>query len=320
MKQEVATGKLISGTDADGYANQNSGHVVHELPQDSLGLISGEERVVIQERSSEAIGELASVFAAYNETSDRMMESYRQLQSEVSRLREQLRQKDEQLERKNRLAALGEMAAGMAHEIRNPLAGIQLYASLLERDMADHQEPLAWAQKISKGVRTLDSIVCDILAFTHDQVCNKKQIRLRDIVRQVLDYVQPQDKSGGVDIDIAGVGDQVVIRADENMLIRVFLNLIRNAIDAAGSQGRVILIAEDYAQKPDYQVRIRISDTGGGIQSEVMERMFDPFFTTKDTGTGLGLAIVHRLVECHGGEIEASNNEIGGATFTLLFP
>jgi len=264
--------------------------------------------------------ELASIFAAYNETSDRMMESYHQLQSEVSRLREQLRQKDEQLERKNRLAALGEMAAGMAHEIRNPLAGIQLYASLLERDLTDQEELLTWSQKISNGVRTLDSIVCDILAFTNDQICNKKQVHFVGLLRQVLDYVQPQYELGGVEIDFAGAGEDVVVQADENMLIRVFLNLIRNAIDAMGSQGRVIIRAEDYAKESGYQVRISISDTGGGISSEVMERMFDPFFTTKDTGTGLGLAIVHRLVECQGGVIRASNNEIGGATFTLLFP
>ncbi len=264
--------------------------------------------------------ELASVFAAYNETSDRMMESYRQLQREVSRLREQLRQKDEQLERKNRLAALGEMAAGMAHEIRNPLAGIQLYASLLERDLADQEEPLTWAQKITNGVRTLDSIVCDILAFTQDQICNKKEIRIRELLHQVLDYVQPQYGLDGVEIDTAGIGSEVEVQADENMLIRVFLNLIRNAIDAIGSQGRVVIRAEDDIQESGYEVRISISDTGGGIKPDVMERMFNPFFTTKDTGTGLGLAIVHRLVECQGGVIEATNNEIGGATFTVLFP
>jgi signal transduction histidine kinase len=264
--------------------------------------------------------ELASVFAAYNETSDRMMESYRQLQSEVSRLRDQLRQKDEQLERKNRLAALGEMAAGMAHEIRNPLAGIQLYASLLERDLADQEELLTWSRKIMNGVRTLDSIVCDILTFTQDQICNKKQVHFVGLLQQVLDYVQPQYELGGVEIDVTGAGEDVVVQADENMLIRVFLNLIRNAIDATGSHGRVVISAEDYAQEPGYKVRISISDTGGGISSEVMERMFDPFFTTKDTGTGLGLAIVHRLVECQGGVIRVSNNEIGGATFTLLFP
>ena len=132
--------------------------------------------------------------------------------------------------------------------------------------------------------------------------------------------MQPQNELGSVEIDVAGVGEEVVVPADENMLIRVFLNLIRNAIDATGSQGRVVVSAEPYDQEPGYQVRICISDTGGGIKPEVMERMFNPFFTTKDTGTGLGLAIVHRLVECHGGVIQASNNKIGGATFTIMFP
>lgn len=321
MKQEIATDRLGSGMDADGYDHRNSGVVVGNEPSaDTSRIVSGEERVVMQERSSEAIGELASVFAAYNETSDRMMESYRQLQSDVSRLREQLRQKDEQLERKNRLAALGEMAAGMAHEIRNPLAGIQLYASLLERDLTSRKELLAWAQKITHGVCTLDSIVCDILAFTQDQICNKKEIHFIRLLEQVLDYVQPQNGLGAVDIDISEVDADLIVPADENMLIRVFLNLIRNAIDAIGGEGRVVMSAERCGEDVDYSVRIRISDTGGGIPAEIMDRMFDPFFTTKDTGTGLGLAIVHRLVECQGGVIEAANNEVGGATFTLLFP
>ena len=317
MKHDITADKSMPGP---GSECQVHGEDLG-LESDSSSKLFSEEAVSGQEcRSPEAVDELAMVFAAYNETSDRMMESYRQLQSEVSRLREQLRQKDEQLERKNRLAALGEMAAGMAHEIRNPLAGIQLYASLLEGDLTDQKELLTWAQKISIGVRNLDSIVCDILAFTHDQICNKKQICLRDLLRQVLDYVQAQHRLGGVEIDVAGVGADLVVQADENMLVRVFLNLIRNAIDATGSQGRVVIRAEDYAEEPGYQVRICISDTGGGIKPEVMERMFNPFFTTKDTGTGLGLAIVHRLVECHGGVISSSNNEIGGATFTLLFP
>jgi signal transduction histidine kinase len=320
MKQEIATGRLISGPDSEGHKSRNSGNVLNEPNQDSVGILSGEEMGVNKEQSSDAIDELASVFAAYNETSDRMMESYRQLQSEVGRLREQLRQKNEQLERKNRLAALGEMAAGMAHEIRNPLGGIQLYASLLERDLGEREELLTWAQKITNGVRTLDSIVCDILAFTHDQICQKKPIRLRGLLHQVLDYVQPQYELSGVEIDVAGIGEELVVEADENMLIRVFLNLIRNAIDTMDNQGRVVVRAEPYDQDPGYQVRIRVADSGGGIKPEVMEKMFNPFFTTKDTGTGLGLAIVHRLVECHGGVILASNNEIGGATFTLLFP
>jgi len=310
----------MTGPDSECYGGQIHGEDVGVENDGSSKRFAKKEARGQTSRSPEAVDDLAVVFAAYNETSDRMMESYRQLQLEVARLRDQLRQKNEQLERKNRLTALGEMAAGMAHEIRNPLAGIQLYASLLERDLTDREELFSWARKITNGVRRLDAIVCDILAFTQDQICNKKRVHLVGSLRQVLDYVQPQYELGEVEIDVSEVADDVVVQADENMLIRVLLNLIRNAIDATGSRGRVVVSAERYTQEPGFQVRIRVSDTGGGIKPEVMARMFNPFFTTKDTGTGLGLAIVHRLVECHGGVILASNNEIGGATFTLLFP
>ncbi len=265
------------------------------------------------------IEQLASIFAAYNETTDRMRASHQQLQSEVGLLREQLRQKNEQLERKNRLAALGEMAAGMAHEIRNPLGGIQLYASLLERDLIGQKEQLNWVRKISKGVQSLDSIVNDILAFTHDQICNKQESLISELLTEVMDYILPHN-GPEIELDLEEVTPDLRVQMDPNMMRRVFLNLIRNAIDAMDGRGKIKISADICNENPLFKVLIRIADNGRGITPEVMNKMFNPFFTTKDTGTGLGLAIVHRLVECHNGVISASNNETGGATFTILLP
>ena len=269
---------------------------------------------------ADAIEQLNEIFAAYNDTTDRMRDSYRLLQQEVVRLREELEHKNEQLERKSRLAALGEMAAGMAHEIRNPLGALQLYASLLGRDLANQPEQKQWVEKISVGVRSLDRIVSDILSFTHDQQCCKASVALLPLVNEVVDYVRPQAQAGGVTIELAGIGEELVVEIDADMMRRVFLNLLLNAVEAVGENGKVTVVAEPYLGEPEYQFRICISDTGAGMARSVMNKIFNPFFTTKDSGTGLGLAIVHRLVECHGGVITAANGSDGGAVFTILLP
>jgi signal transduction histidine kinase len=267
---------------------------------------------------SEAMAELASVFAAYNETTDRMHRSHQQLQREVHRLRDELQQKNEQLEQKKRLATLGEMAAGVAHEIRNPLGGIQLYASLLERDLTNQPEQQKWVQKINKAIRTLDMIVNDILTFTHDQVCEKRPTRLPELIHPVIEYLQPQLRDGAVTINLTGIDEGAVADVDGLMMERVLLNLLLNAAEAVGGSGTVFVRAWRCEQQGG--VRIEIADTGPGIEPEILPKIFNPFFTTKDSGTGLGLAIVQRLVECHGGAIAASNGADGGAVFTILIP
>lgn len=281
---------------------------------------SVQSRQQAQDSAAQALDQLASVFAAYNDTTGRMLGSYQKLQAEVARLRKQLRQKNEQLERKNRLAALGEMAAGMAHEIRNPLAGIQLYASLLEGDLSEDQAGWKWARKITHGVRTLDAIVNDILSFTQDQVCTKTQVQVAGLLTEVLDYLLPENYRGEIELDTSGVDEDLVAQVDPGMMRRVFSNLVRNAIEAVGGSGRITIEAGSARRSRKYGVRLRFSDSGPGIPAEIRTKIFNPFFTTKDAGTGLGLAIVHRLVDCQGGTITATNDPKGGAVFTILLP
>jgi len=278
------------------------------------------ENKVLPEHSAAAIEQLSSILSAYNETTNKLSESYRQLKGEVNRLRRELKRKNEQLERKSRLAALGEMAAGMAHEIRNPLGGVQLYASLLERELAGQERALGWVRKISKGVNTLDTIVNDMLAFTQDQTCEKTRTNLWALLAEVLDYVGPQVKDRPVTVNVDKVDREVAAAVDVNMMRRILMNLVLNAIEAVGEEGTVTITMESYRGSAGYAVRICVEDTGPGIPEAVRSKIFDPFFTTKDTGTGLGLAIVHRLVECHGGVITAGNKRKGGAIFTILLP
>ncbi len=282
--------------------------------------LAGKETIKLAGSSVETMEQLTSLFSAYNDITDRMQESHEQLKGEVARLRTELNAKNELLERKSRLAALGEMAAGMAHEIRNPLGGVQLYASLLEKDLDGQEDSLQWVRKIINGVRSLDVIVNDMLAFTQDQVCQKTEVNLAALITETLDYVRPQVKAKCVNIDVSNVEHDLVADVDLSMMRRVLMNLILNAVEVVETDGVVAITAIDCGEEGQYKARVSVVDNGGGIDLEHISKIFNPFYTTKDSGTGLGLAIVHRLVECHGGVITAVNNENGGATFAFLVP
>lgn len=268
---------------------------------------------------AKALAELAPVFEAYNELTERMSRAHEQLQSEVVRLREELREKNELLERKSRLAALGEMSAGVAHEIRNPLGGVLLYASLLAKDLQDRPDSLKWVSKISSAVRGLNQIVTDMLAFTNNNICEKTELNLAGLMAEVADLACAHARQKKVSI-VTDCDSDLAVKADLNMMQRVLLNLVLNAVDAVGDNG-VVTIRGRMSRAAQYAVKIEVADNGCGIPQEVLPKIFNPFFTTKDVGTGLGLAIVHRLVECHEGIITACNNKNGkGAKFTVLLP
>lgn len=263
--------------------------------------------------------ELGSMIQAYSEVTERLKHSHERLVREVCRLREELIQKNKELERRERLAALGQMAAGVAHEIRNPLGGIGLYTSLLERDLADQPEQLSLVRRMSVGIRNLDGIVGDILTFAGDGVSRRRRARLGGILQAVLVQVAPRVEAERIDlqVDEALAGEEVF--CDAGQLERALINLTFNAIDAAGRDGRVWFRSADRKRDPDF-VRMMVQDNGAGIPDALRHRVFDPFFTTKDSGTGLGLAIVHRILESNGGSITADARPGGGATFALTVP
>ena len=281
--------------------------------------LSLKERIKDMEDPRQALDELASIFEAYNQVTERMSLSHQQLKDEVARLHAELREKNELLERKSRLAALGEMAAGMAHEIRNPLGGVQLYASLLAKDLEEKPESLKWVKKINNAVIGMNQIVTDMLTFTQNQSCEKTELNLTGMVTEVVDLAAPQANQKDVRIVIDCDRD-LIVNADLNMLHRILLNLVLNAVGAVDNSGFVVVRGRA-SRSERYSVKIEIIDNGSGIPDDVISKIFNPFFTTRDTGTGLGLAIVHRLVECHDGMITASNNkDQPGAKFSVLLP
>lgn len=263
--------------------------------------------------------DLATIIQAYNGVTERLKRSHEALAREVCRLREELHAKNKELQRRERLAALGEMAAGLAHEIRNPLGGIGLYASLLERDLADCPAPLEIVRKISSAIQSMDSIVCDILAFAGDAEPNPQPVWAANILRGVLEQAEPKADALGIRIETDSALEAVKLHCDAAQTERALVNLVMNAVDAAGSDGKVWIRRDDRRGR-NGMCGIVVDDDGRGIATELLHRVFDPFFTTKDTGTGLGLAIVHRIAESNGGAVSAGHRKGGGASFVLSVP
>jgi signal transduction histidine kinase len=249
-------------------------------------------------------------------------------------LQDELRQANEQLERSRRLAALGEMAAGIAHEIRNPLGSIRLYARMLEDDMSDRPDQRGVAQRIGAAVRTVDAVVHDVLAFAREVRVRPVAVSIDDLFTRALEEATGHEASGPVVTRLDQASPVRELDCDPSLLQRALVNVIANAVQAMREreESRVCrltldasrrTIAEADGTKRSFCV-LSVADTGPGIPEQVMERMFNPFFTTRATGTGLGLAIVHRIVDAHGGRVLVRNimedGRAAGAVIELLLP
>jgi signal transduction histidine kinase len=267
---------------------------------------------------SQRIEELGRIILAYSEVTEKLQESHEKLRETVRDLREELGEKNRLLERKNRLAALGEMAAGLAHEIRNPLGGIQLYASLLAKDVAGMPASGELVKKISGGVKRLEGLVSQVLAFSREMAVSAKPADLAGIVNRAIEMASVKLDAAEVAWEVEGPAEMVV-NVDPLLMEQSVLNLVLNAAEAMEELGGGKLrVAYSRGEEVEArQFRIVVRDFGPGIKAEVLDRIFNPFFTTKDRGTGLGLAIVHRVVEAHEGTIVAANAAGGGAQFEI---
>jgi len=250
------------------------------------------------------IGELARLMQTFNQATEKLGQSYRM----IGELQRQLAEKDRQLSRKTRLEMLGRMAAGLAHEIRNPLGGIQLYASMLRRDLEADPDKVRTLDRILAAVTGLDKLVEDML--TYGREIEPRKI-LHPLAAVLEDAIALAALDGGKVVLVRDFdGGQAAL--DREMLARVFLNLIRNAVQAMEAGGTLRITARGSV--------VSFEDKGAGIPAEVLDKLFTPFVTSKAKGTGLGLAIAQKIVEAHGGTIEARNNPGGGATFTVRLP
>lgn len=275
--------------------------------------------------------ELPELLQMLNEATSRFQISHDQLTAEVSRLRAQLRDADEQLQRSRRLAALGEMAAGIAHEIRNPLGSIGLYATMLADDLEDRPDERDIATKIGRAVRGLNAIVTDVLAFAGEAKMRVLATPVGELLEASIELSGAASTLPGVRVEIDTSPNDLDIECDSGKLRQALVNVIRNGMEAiedavargcAGS--RTLRVSASSTDLPEGQaVVFAVRDSGTGIHGEATERMFNPFYTTRAVGTGLGLAIVHRIVDAHGGRVSVCNNgprNGDGATVEIIIP
>jgi signal transduction histidine kinase len=275
--------------------------------------------------------ELTDLVRSVNDVASQLQATHQRLQEEVSRLRSELADANAQLRRSQALAALGEMAAGIAHEVRNPLASIQLYVQMLADDLKDRPAQAGLCAKISRSVEGLDAIVRDVLLFARQRPAQTQATSAAEVLDRALDACESLIAAGTIDVrrDRRSEG-ACRLQADVPLLTQALANVIRNAIEAivegpAASRVLQVSVSRQARRTPcggtrAARVVFTIDDSGPGVPDDVVQRMFNPFFTTRRTGTGLGLAIVHRIIDSHGGEVCVHDSPLGGARFELCLP
>jgi signal transduction histidine kinase len=240
----------------------------------------------------------------------------------------------EQLEERerlrDRLAALGEMAAAIAHEVKNPLAGIEVMAGILKRQLVDSEDAQSILRDIIKEAKMANAIVLEVLDFVRPIRLQVERIALADVVQDAISMADSHVPRGDVDVHLAIPEDLAPIHGDPHQLRQLFTNLLTNAFEALGGRGRVHLVALQLTAEeestagsdasPVPMIQVDVTDDGPGVPADVVDRIFSPFFTTKPKGSGLGLAIVRKIVDVHDGRIDVSAIPEGGTRFRVTLP
>jgi signal transduction histidine kinase len=233
-----------------------------------------------------------------------------------------VRELEDRLQRRNRLAAMGEMVGRIAHEIRNPLGSIELFASMLRRDLHGLPSLRGYAEHISSSVHMMNRLLTNLLLYTKPDCSHAEWHETEVLMVDALTLAAHAVAQTKIDIRLDVNPHASRMWCDAGQMKQVLLNVILNSIHAMSGGGTLTLSATlTEEQAPGSAAfRLSVSDTGVGIPAAQRSRIFDPFFTTRDEGTGLGLAIVHAIVEGHRGRIDVESVEGRGTTFTMVFP
>jgi len=240
----------------------------------------------------------------------------------------------EQLEERerlrDRLASLGEMAAGIAHELKNPLAGIEVMAGLLRRQVPASRDAQSLLADIITEAKLANAIVVEMLEFVRPIRLQVEHTDVAEVLHQSITLAEQKAKRGDVAVEVQLAPGLPMIEGDQHQLVQVFTNLVANAFDALEGKGKIAIsatlssIEEDpaFAQPdgPTPTVVVEVADNGPGVPGELTDRIFNPFFTTKPQGSGLGLAIVRKIVDAHDGQIDLFSSPETGTRFRVTVP
>jgi len=223
-----------------------------------------------------------------------------------------------EVETSRRLASLGRLAAGIAHEIRNPLSSIKGFATYFKERYRDNPDDQKTSEIMIQEVDRLNRVITQLLEFARPPVIQKKRASLQSLVQHSLKMIERQASTKQIQTLPHLPPEIKEVDLDPDGINQVLLNLYLNAVEAMDQGGTLSVSLSSDEGSP--WVKIMVSDTGSGINKEDLEHIFDPYFTTKQTGTGLGLAIVHKIIEAHGGEVRAESENGRGTTVSVLLP
>lgn len=220
------------------------------------------------------------------------------------------------MKRAERLYALGQLSAGLAHEIRNPLASIEGAALVVQREKNSEERRREFLEIIQKECRRLNRLLTSFLDFAKPRQPQLATISVESLLDSVIVLVRHTKNDAQVVFRKQIEPDLTIIECDPEQMKQVLLNLTINAVQASSESGTIVISARHAAE----QLIVDVEDSGPGISVDDIDRIFDPFFTTKESGTGLGLSVAHQIVVQHGGTLTVSRNSPEGATFRMSLP
>lgn len=221
-----------------------------------------------------------------------------------------------QMQRNQRLSAMGEMAASLAHQLRTPLATAMLYTSHLGRDNLASEERSRFSEKSLARLHHLEQLIKDMLLFVKGETVGEEDIQVSNLLAELQQVIEPQMKAQGLRFVLSDECGGALLKGSRKALSGALLNLLENAMQASSGGGKIELSVHS----EDGHVLISVKDEGKGVDRDMQERLFEPFFTTRQEGTGLGLAIVRTVVQSHGGAIRVRSAAGSGSEFILELP
>jgi len=298
-----------------------------ELSASAERVAMGETDITLPISSSDEIGYLTETFnwmtSALRERDQSLLGMNRQLEGKVEQRTHELEEKSlqlikaqEELLRNEKLAAIGSLAAGVAHEINNPTAIIRGNVELLQMELGKGTPGREETDEIMKQTERISLITRNLLSFAHEQMVHPEQVQLNTLLEEILSQLRHQVTMTEILEEKNLCITLPNVEGDRERLRQVFTNILLNAVQSMAGKGTLSLSSIF----DDHEVRVTIEDTGPGISADIMEKIFNPFFTTKGNGTGLGLSVSYGIVQAHGGSIDVCSASGEGAVFRIHLP